>query len=78
MPDKHLLHKTRVEEFALWCKDTKKLCVRPGRGPYQILQIQPKGSKDWYVLYERLHMPEHVTVPTALVPLVRNFIRNTR
>lgn len=78
MAAKHLLHKSRLSEFLKWCQDEKGLAVRNGQGDWQLAQIQPKGSKSWHVIYERIHMPEHVTVPDPLVPLVLNFIRSTK
>lgn len=73
-----LLHVSRLAEFLKWCQEVKQLQTREGRGDYQLAQIQPRGSKDWHVLYSRIHMPEHVTVPDPLVPLVCNFIRSTK
>lgn len=78
MAARSLLHKSRVNEFLLWCREVKGLETREGRGDYEIAQILPKGSTRWQVLFSRSTMPEHVTVPDPLIPLVLNFIRSTK
>lgn len=77
MARRELLHKSRVAEFRQWCEKVKGLTTRDGRGPYEVFQILPKGSRNWQVIFSRNYMPEHVTVPEPLVPLVLNFIRST-
>lgn len=74
---RNLLHRNRVHEFLEFCRQ-QGLQVRPGRGDWQIAQIQPIGSTAWHVLYERRVMPEHVTVPKPLIALVKNFISQSR
>ena len=78
MARRDLLHVSRVSEFREWCTQVKGLEVRDGRGAYEICQILPKGSKRWQVIFSRDRMPEHVTVPEPLVPLVLNFIKSAR
>jgi len=78
MTARNLLHVSRVQEFATWCETVKGLKTRPRDVGYEILQVQPKGSTLWHTLFRREHMPEHVTVPWALEPLVLNFIRSTK
>lgn len=81
MAARNLLHKSRVPEFLEWCKTEKGLVVTSGNGDWQIARVQAKatnGKGQWHVIYERLKMPEHVTVPDPLIPLVQNFIRSTK
>ena len=82
MAARNLLHKNRFQEFLTWCEVEKGLATRPGMGDYQLGQVQAKGSGQksgqWHTFFYRIHMPEHVTVPEAMIPLVSNFIRSTR
>lgn len=78
MAARNLLHRDRLQEFLKWCVEEKKLEVREGRGIHEAAQILPKGSKNWQVIFTRNRMPEHLTVPDPLIPLVLNFIRSTR
>lgn len=71
-----LLHKTKLQAFRDWC-EVKGIPVRPGRGDYQVLQVQAKPP-DWFSIYERHHMPEHFTVDRRLESLVYRFIKDTR
>ena len=73
--DRALLHKDKLESFKSWL-DFKGREHRPGRGEWQLLQI--KNGSGWQVLFSRANMPEHVTVPEPLIPLVRAFIREGR
>jgi hypothetical protein len=68
-----LLHKDKLPEFQSWL-DSQEIENRPGRGDWQLLQVRAKDGKGWDVLYERLEMKEHVTVPDPMVQLVRRFI----
>lgn len=74
---RNLLHKTKFELFKSWLKH-KGIPYRDGKGVYQMLQVQSKCGKFWYVIYERNHMPEHYTVVKELEPLVRRFIGNCK
>jgi hypothetical protein len=81
MAARNLLHKRRLQEFLDWCKAEKGLNTAPGSGDFQLARIQAKatnGKGQWHVIYERLDMPEHVTVPEPLIPLVLNFLRSTK
>lgn len=77
MARRDLLHKSRLQEFLDWCVSEKKLMVGSGMGDYQLALIRTQGGT-WHVIYSRLKMPEHVTVPEPLVPLVLNFLRSTK
>lgn len=75
---KNLLARSRVSEFLIWCQ-AKKLEVREPRGVYQLAQIRPVGSKDWYCIYTTSNSESvHVTVDGRLDALVRNFIHQTK
>ena len=70
--NRHLLHKNKVEDFKAWL-DTQSISHRPGRGDYEILQVL-RADGQWFKLYARLKMPEHVTVQEPLVALVRRYV----
>ena len=72
MAQRALLHKDKVDDFALWCEE-KGIATRPGKGEWEMLQVNfPAGQ--WNKVYARANMPEHTTVQETLVPLVRAFI----
>lgn len=71
-----LLHKSKLNEFRVWL-DSLQIPHRPGKGAWQILQVQTK-QHGWQVVFERLEMPEHVTVQENLMPLVRKFIAESK
>jgi hypothetical protein len=75
MAARSLLHKSKLEDFKSWLTH-KGREFRDGRGAYQVLQI--KHGTGWQVIYERLDMPEHLTVTEPLIPLVLSFIRESR
>ena len=70
--NRHLLHKNKVEDFKSWL-DAQGISHRPGRGDYEILQVL-RADGQWFKLYSRLRMPEHVTVQEPLVALVRRYV----
>ncbi len=76
MSARNLLHKTRVAEFQAWLT-AEGIPWRGPRGDWQIMQIQLRDGQ-WACIYERIHMPEHVTVDKRLVPLVYAFINSTK
>ena len=68
---RNMLHKTHLADFTQWLED-KDYPVRPGKGDWQVLQVWIGGV--WYAVYERLFMPEHLTVAgNKLEKLVRKF-----
>lgn len=68
---RNLLHKNDLTEFTQWLEDND-YPVRPPRGDWQVLQVWIGGV--WYAVYERLFMPEHLTVAgNKLERLVRKF-----
>lgn len=71
MANRYTLHKTKVEAFVLWLNQ-HNIPWRYGKGAYELLQVFDKGG--WHKLYARDHMPEHVTVQDALMPLVQLFL----
>lgn len=71
-----LLHKSKLAGFKSWLT-LKQIPCRPGKGAWQILQVQTKHH-GWQAVFERIQMPEHVTVNEKLIPLVRAFIRESK
>lgn len=72
----NLLHTSRLEAFKAWLTKNDR-GWRPGKGPYQVIQVLTENS-GWQVVFRRDTMPEHFSINTALEPLVRRFIRETR
>ena len=70
-----LLHKTKLEEFKAWL-DSKGIQHRPGKGDWQVLQVQTTNF-GWQVVFEKKDMPEHFTVNDKLVSVVREFINSS-
>lgn len=67
-----LLYKHDLDRFLRWCAENG-IETRDGRGDWQVAQISD-GEGGWDVIYERLHMPMHLTVVRPLEPLVRRFL----
>ena len=65
------LHKTHLEEFKRFLRD-EAIAYRDGKGQYQVLQVQTPES-GWQVVFSKGSMPEHYSVNSALMPLVRMF-----
>jgi len=72
---RNLLHKDKLEGFKSWLT-AKGREHRPGRGSWQVLQV--KHGSGWQALFERAEMPEHLSVPGPLIPLVQAYIREGR
>lgn len=72
----NLLHTSRLEAFKAWLTKNDR-GWRPGKGPYQVIQVLTENS-GWQVVFRRDTMPEHFSINTALEPLVRRFIRESR
>jgi hypothetical protein len=71
MANRCVLHKNKLDEFRAWCAENS-IEVRDGKGEYQLMQV--RVDNQWLVIYSRLYMPEHVTVPNGLTRLVRQFV----
>lgn len=72
MAARNLLHINRLEDFKAWL-DSQGIEHRPGRGHYEVLQVQVV-KPFWCVIYRRDHMPEHLTVPENLRRTITRFI----
>lgn len=75
MTARNLLHKDKLEGFKSWL-DSKGREHRPGGGAWQVLQV--RWGSGWQAIFERASMPEHLSVPGPLIPLVRAYIREGR
>lgn len=75
MVARNLLHKDKLEGFKSWLT-AKGREHRPGRGDWQALQV--KHGNGWMPIFERAEMPEHLSVPGPLIPLVQAYIREGR
>lgn len=70
------LHISKLEAFKSWLNDNG-IAHRPGKGDYQVLQVITTNH-GWQVVFKRNNMPEHYTVNEKLLPLVRQFTKETR
>lgn len=75
MVARNLLHKDKLEGFKSWLT-AKGREHRPGRGNWQVLQV--RHGTGWQAIFERAEMPEHLSVPGPLIPLVQAYIREGR
>lgn len=73
---RNLFHRNHLEEFKVYL-DAHTIPHRPGRGPYQVLQVQTRNGQ-WQCVFSRDHMPEHYTVAHPLERLVVQFIRDRK
>ena len=73
---RNTLHLSHLEPFKQFLID-EFIVFRPGRGDYQVLQIQLKDGQ-WACVYSRLDMPEHYTVDRRLDKLVVQFIKQLK
>lgn len=72
----NLLHVSKLEAFKSWLTKNER-GWRDGKGPYQVIQVLTENS-GWQVVFRRDTMPEHFSINTALEPLVRRFIRESK
>lgn len=72
----NLLHISRLEAFKAWLTKNDH-GWRPGKGPYQVIQVLTENS-GWQVVFRRDTDPEHLSLNGALEPLVRRFIHESR
>ena len=70
---RNLLHKTQLQPFMVWL-DKKRIHHRPGRGEFQVLQVEIQVGQ-WGIVYDRLSAPEHYTVTRPMEVLVRRFVQ---
>lgn len=76
MAARNLLHKTKLQEFKKFL-DAEGIAYRPGKGDYQVLQVE-HPEHGWVVIYEKLHSPEHFSIPWKMVGLVEKFIKGSK
>ena len=74
--NRNILHKDKLQEFTDYL-DLKGIPHRPGKGPYQVLQVMTPND-GWQVVFSKNDMPEHFTVNQALLPIVRAYIKARR
>lgn len=73
MTNRNTLHINHLEAFKVWLT-RRVIAYRPGKGAYQVLQVVDTNGC-WSVIYKRLDMPEHYTVPDILMCYVKSFLR---
>lgn len=75
MPARNLLHKRDVADFRKWL-EANGHPTRDTTADWQLFQV--RWGSGWMPIFERLRMPEHVTVPDALYGVVRKFLNSKR
>ncbi len=75
MADRRTLHKTKLDDFKLYL-DSHGIAYRPGKGDYQVLQVQT--GKGWQSIYGKNNMTEHFSVQDKLMPTVRLFLNSSK
>jgi len=71
--NRNILHRSQLEAFKVFL-DAKGRPHRGGKGEYQVLQVKIPGQ-GWEVVSSRNFMPDHFTVSSGLMPLVKEFLR---
>lgn len=71
-----LLHQTKLQAFVDWCA-SKGIASRPGKGPYQVVQVETRAH-GWQVIFRTDANPEHFTINRTLMPLVKQFIGESK
>lgn len=74
---RNTLHINRLQDFKDWL-DSKGLKWRDRNIGYEVLQVQPRGSTQWWGIWRRDHMPEHYSVDSRMDGMVLNFLRETK
>ena len=76
MAARDILHLTKINDFMTWL-DKRGIDFRGGVGPFQVLQVKtPRNG--WQPIYQRDSAKEHYTVTDKLLPLVRQFIAQSK
>lgn len=72
MARRNLLHRSKLDEFVAFL-DQNEITHRPGRGDWEVLQIQMEDGR-WQCIFDRIK-GDHYTVPNPLIRLVERFIQ---
>ena len=75
MANRNTLHKNHLEPFKLFLRQ-EGIATRPGKGVWQILQVQTKDA-GWQCVFNRADIPEHYTVQDKLYSLVQRFLNKS-
>ena len=70
---RNLLAIHKLDAFAAWL-DEQGIEHRPTDAAFQVLQVRVIGDPRWHPVYKKLNAKEHLSVPGALVPLVKKFL----
>lgn len=71
-----ILHQTKLQAFLDWCA-ARGIASRPGKGLYQVVQIETRAH-GWQVIFKTATNPEHFTINKTLIPLVKQFIGESK
>lgn len=77
MPDRCLLHQTKLEDFKNWLiKDG--WTIESTKGLYEVLRARKSTKKNPLIVYKQLDKTEHYTVQSRDMGVVRAYIRSNR
>jgi len=76
MAHRNLLHKSKLNDFKEYL-DSKDIAYRPGKGPWQALQVQVP-IHGWQCIFIRANMLEHYTVQDKLYFTVKRYLRSRK
>lgn len=75
MANRHLLHKSRLDEFREWLI-AEGWQIYPCRDCYEVLRaLSPK--KKWFIAYRKTEVKEHYTVRDEDMSVLRRFLRRS-
>lgn len=70
---RNLLAIHKLDAFTAWL-DKQGIEHRPTDAAYQVLQVRVVGDPRWHPIYKKDAATVHLSVPGALVSLVRKFV----
>ena len=71
--DRSVFHRSHLEPFKTWL-DKERIQHRPGKGVWQILQVNHPRWK-WLVIHENAR-PEHLTIDSRMGSMISRFLRD--
>jgi hypothetical protein len=76
MAVRDILHKSKLKDFKEWLK-TNSWNIESPKGEYEVLRATKPNNKP-LIIFRRLEVKEHYSVPDNHVRLVYSFIKATK
>ncbi len=77
MANRSTLAACKLDDFKRWLVQNG-WTVEPCKGDFEVLRARKLGRNRPLLVYKRLDEPMHLTIYDIDVPIIRNFIRDTR